>query len=63
MRRHLPSLPQIDEVFFAQVGLQLLPEVLLLLSEEPAGHGKGEQVVLLDILVEDLLPQLGRQAP
>eukprot|EP00215_Chloropicon_roscoffensis_P000738 CAMPEP_0198462322 /NCGR_PEP_ID=MMETSP1456-20131121/826_1 /TAXON_ID=1461544 ORGANISM="Unidentified sp., Strain RCC1871" /NCGR_SAMPLE_ID=MMETSP1456 /ASSEMBLY_ACC=CAM_ASM_001119 /LENGTH=260 /DNA_ID=CAMNT_0044187507 /DNA_START=41 /DNA_END=821 /DNA_ORIENTATION=+ len=70
--RHLPALPQLQEavctlyarcMHAVQLRLHLLPEVLLLLSEEPAGHRQGEQVVLLDVLVEDLLPQLGRQAP
>ena len=60
VRRHLPALLQPEEAVWVQVRLHLLPEVLLLLSEKPAGHREGEQVVLIQVLVEDLLPKLGR---
>ena len=63
VRRHLPALPQLEEVVFVQVRFQLPTEALRRVSEEPARHREGEQVVLFQVLVEDLLPLLGKQAP
>ena len=61
MRRQLPALLQLEEAVWVQVRLPLLPEVLRRVSEELARHREGEQVVLLDVLVDDLRPQLGRK--
>ena len=61
VRRHKRLLTEEAVRRFLQVRLHLLPEDLRRVSEEPAGHRKGDQVVLLDALVDNLRPQLFRQ--
>ena len=63
VRRSLPAVLQLKEVVSVQDRFQLPTEDLRRVSEEPAGHREGEKVVLVQVLVEDLLTELGRQAP